>query len=116
MNYQTMTLANREYVLVPKKDYLAFDKLHRRHAKAPARETVADAVPALERVRSVIGQHLRTAREQAKLTQGDLAKKLECSQTMVSLAEKGEKHIGAAYIRRVLSACGLPADWRPNAK
>jgi hypothetical protein len=112
MNYQTMTLANREYVLVPKQDFLSLTKGQRVLPDSPANDPLAGAVPAVPFAMKSIGRQLFAARAVAGLTQAALAKKLACSQTMVSLAEKGRKHVGVEYVRRVLRACRLPKDWR----
>lgn len=54
---------------------------------------------------------VRNARRHAGLTQMELAKRLEKSQTFVSHAESGLARIGERYVQAVLEACGLAADW-----
>jgi transcriptional regulator with XRE-family HTH domain len=56
-------------------------------------------------------KRVRAARKQAGLTQVGLAKRLQCSQAFVSLAETGAALIGEDYVRRVLTACGLAPEW-----
>ncbi len=46
-------------------------------------------------------------RQDAGLTQAELAKRLGRSQAVVSLAESGGTRIGERYARRVMVACGL---------
>ena len=38
-------------------------------------------------------QHLRRARERANLTQGELARRLGCTQSFVSKCERGERRV-----------------------
>ena len=61
-----------------------------------------------------LGKNLRKARQQAGLTQVELAKKLKLSQPFVAQAENGTSRIGEKYVLSVLKACGLPRDWRPR--
>ncbi len=99
---QTIRLGGAEYVIVPKADYL---KLSER-AGIPA-----GSVDALEHARLSLSASLKKARESAKLTQEGLAERLSVSQTMVSGAEGGRVKVSERYVRNVLAACGLPADW-----
>lgn len=83
----------------------------------PMTNPLADAVDAHAFLRQTLGRDLRAAREHAKLTQAELAEKLGKSQTMISQAESGEARISERYVRTVLKACKLPADWTgPKAK
>ncbi|HVW23971.1 MAG TPA: helix-turn-helix transcriptional regulator [Polyangiaceae bacterium] len=50
-------------------------------------------------------------REHAKLTQAELAERMEKSQTRISQAESGTARISERYVKAVLSACGLPENW-----
>lgn len=63
--------------------------------KAPAKVD-AGAVSAVEAGRKVLGESLRKARETARLTQVELASRLNKSQTMVNGAESGRVRVGAA--------------------
>jgi len=54
-----------------------------------------------------LARRVREARRAAGLTQVQLAKRLERSQTVVSHAENGVSRIGDRYVRAVLVACGL---------
>ena len=56
---------------------------------------------------------LRAARRKAGLTQAQLAERLDRSQALVSLAERGALRTGTPYLHAVLEACGLPVDWEP---
>ena len=69
------------------------------------------SVDALEYTLRSIASDLRKAREEASLTQTELAKKLKVSQPMVSGAESGRVRVSERYVRNVLKACGLPEDW-----
>ena len=60
-----------------------------------------------------IGSDLRKARESARLTQSQLAKRIKRSQALVARAELGNIATSGAYVAKVLSACGLPPDWKP---
>ncbi|HEY5377115.1 MAG TPA: helix-turn-helix transcriptional regulator [Polyangiaceae bacterium] len=100
----TLNVRGVEYVVIPKADYL------RMQGGAAPR---AGSVDAHAFVRQTLGGELRAAREHAKLTQAELAEKLGKSQTMISQAESGEARISERYVRTVLKACKLPADWTP---
>jgi ribosome-binding protein aMBF1 (putative translation factor) len=103
----TLTIRGVEYVVIPKVEYL------RVHDRALA-DGAVDAHPF---VRNSIAEDLRAARKHAKLTQADLAKKMGKSQTLVSQAEAGIARVSERYVRAVLKACRLPADWSgPKAK
>jgi ribosome-binding protein aMBF1 (putative translation factor) len=97
----TLTVRGVEYVVIPKAEYLRMQD-----AKVPA-----GAVEAHAFVRGSIASDLRAAREAAGLTQVELAEKLGKSQTMVSQAESGAARVSERYVRTVLKACRLPADW-----
>ena len=58
----------------------------------------------------VLARRVRQAREDAGLTQIELARRLGRSQTVVSLAETGGTRIGERYVRAVLVACGLVVE------
>lgn len=97
----TLVVGGVEYVIIPKADYFRLAD-----ARAPSNTVDARAF-----VRQSIAVDLRAAREQAGLTQAELAKKMRKSQTMVSQAESGTARISERYVRAVLNACGLPLDW-----
>lgn len=97
----TLTVQGVEYVVIPKAEYLRMQD-----ARAPE-----GAVDAHAFVRTSIGADLRAAREEAGLTQAELASKMGKSQTMVSQAESGTARVSERYVRTVLKACRLPADW-----
>jgi DNA-binding XRE family transcriptional regulator len=97
----TLNVRGVEYVVIPKVEYLRLQG-----STIPAGSVEAHAF-----VRQTLGGELRAAREHAKLTQAELAEKMGKSQTMVSQAESGEARISERYVRAVLKACKLPADW-----
>jgi ribosome-binding protein aMBF1 (putative translation factor) len=96
----TLVVDGVEYVVIPKADYLRTQD-----------EPTSRVVDAHAFVRGSIATDVRAAREHAGLTQAELAKKMDKSQTMVSQAESGTARISERYVRAVLKACGLPADW-----
>ena len=103
----TLTIRGVEYVVIPKAEYL------RVQDSAQSKGTV----DAHAFVRESIAADLRAAREHAKLTQADLANRMGKSQTLVSQAEAGIARVSERYVRAVLKACRLPADWSgPKAK
>jgi transcriptional regulator with XRE-family HTH domain len=55
----------------------------------------------------VLARRVRQAREDAGLTQAELARRLGRSQAVVSLAETGGTRIGARYVRAVMVVCGM---------
>lgn len=59
------------------------------------------------------GAYLQAARKAAGLTQAQLARVMEKSQALVSLAERGRTWTGEPYRLEVLRACRLPEDWHP---
>jgi ribosome-binding protein aMBF1 (putative translation factor) len=97
----TLVVDGVEYVVIPKAEYL------RTHGKPSA----SDRVDAHAFVRGSIADDLRAAREHARLTQAELARRMGKSQTLVSQAESGTARVSERYVRAVLEACGLPADW-----
>ena len=99
---QTIKLGRNEYVILPKGEYLRLRDI----AGAPT-----GSVDAIEYARASIGTTLKAAREQAGLTQAELAKALNKSQPMVSGAESGSISVSARYVATVLKACHLPEDW-----
>lgn len=101
---QTLTLGGTEYVILPRSEY-------ERLTEQAGGDT--NAVDAATFGRETLGRNLRQARESAGLTQEELAARLRKSQPMVSGAESGRVKVGAAYVKAVLRACGLPNDWAP---
>lgn len=99
---QTIRLGDKEYVVVPKDEYLKL----RQQAGVPA-----GSVDAHSYIRASLGGSLRKAREHANLTQAELAARMKVSQPMVSGAESGRVKVSERYVQNVLKACGLPADW-----
>lgn len=98
----TLTVRGVEYVVIPKAQYLRM-----------LRTTIpAGTVDAHEYARQSIARDLRAARKHAGLTQGELARRMGKSQTMVSQAESGSARVSERYVRAVLKACGLPEDWK----
>jgi ribosome-binding protein aMBF1 (putative translation factor) len=98
----TLTVAGVEYVVIPRAEYLRLlDK-----------QVPMGAVDARTFVRQSIGADLRAAREAAGLTQAQLARRMRKSQPLISQAESGTARVSERYVRAVLTACGLPADWR----
>jgi transcriptional regulator with XRE-family HTH domain len=57
-----------------------------------------------------LARRVRQVRQNAGLTQAELAKRLGRSQTVVSLAESGGTRIGDRYVRAVMVACGVLAE------
>jgi len=100
----TLQMNGQEFVVLPRAEY---DRLVS-GAGAPANA-------ALDYTLAALGRDLKAAREHAGLTQTELAKKLKKSQAAVSGAEAGKIRVSAAYVAKVLKACGLPADWKAPA-
>ena len=100
MNPVIITLHGEEFVLIPKGEY---DHLR----GVPDGST--EAVPYAMRS---IGASLRKAREVAGITQAELARRMNRSQSFVSEAESGSSRVGERYVKAVLKACGLPEDWQ----
>jgi ribosome-binding protein aMBF1 (putative translation factor) len=101
---QMVVLGGKEYVILPKADYLRLNKS--RSAVRPG-----GGVDALAHADATIGANLKRAREAAALTQEQLAERLGKSQAMVSGAESGRVRVSARYVASVVKACGLPEGW-----
>ena len=99
-----MSKPAREYVVLPKDEYEALAK-----AKRP---TTVDAVAY---GRAALARDILAARKAAKLTQAELAKRMNVSQSMVSQAEKNKTAVGERYVVALLKACGLPDNWSAQA-
>ena len=96
----TLTIDGRRYVAVPEDEYRRF----RGQVPSAQEDGIAWA-------RANVGASLRRARDEARLTQAELAQRLRKSQTLVSRAESGEVSVSERYVAAVLRACGLPKDW-----
>lgn len=93
-----ITIHNEEFVLLPRAEY---DRL------LGVPEGSVDAVAFGTRV---IADDLRKMRENAGLTQVELAKRLKKSQAFVSGAENGSSRVGERYVKAVMAACGVKED------
>ena len=98
----TLTIDGREYIAIPADRYRA--------------ERAGATEDGVAWARAELGKTLRSARETAGLTQSGLAKRLKRSQSMVARAESGDLRISERYVKAVLKACRLPADWTPPAE
>jgi addiction module HigA family antidote len=78
------------------------------------RRVPSGSVEALPYLRASLGRSMKKARESAGLSQSELARKIRKSQPMVSSVEAGRISANERYVRLVLKACGLPADWGGN--
>ena len=101
MNATSIVLEGKEYVILPKREYL----------RLAGTGPVGDARSA---IRAALAERLRAARERAGVSQQELAERLGVSQPMVSGAESGRVRVSERYARAVLKACGLPRDWAPR--
>jgi DNA-binding XRE family transcriptional regulator len=57
---------------------------------------------------------VRAARQEAQITQQDLAQRLDVSVPTVSARERGEYKVYVETWLAILAACGLKADWTPD--
>jgi len=102
------------FTIIPEADY--FELLRQVHAEVSLPASVmdeSDLVDADDFVAVNLGRDLRAARMAAGLTQGQLARRMRKSQSLVSAAERGAIEVGVHYVERVLKACRLPANWKP---
>jgi DNA-binding XRE family transcriptional regulator len=97
----TLIVEGVEYIVIPKAEYLRMQDV----------QPTSGSVDARTFVRRSIAVDLRAAREHARLTQAELAKRMGKSQTLVSQAESGTARISERYVHAVLATCGLPANW-----
>lgn len=91
-----LTIRGVEYVVIPKAEYL----------RVQDSSLPEGAVDAHAFVRASIAGDLRVAREHAKLTQANLAKRMGKSQTLVSQAEAGIARVSERYVRAVYRGVG----------
>lgn len=101
----TLTIDGKDYVAIPASEY----------RRLMAHKPVTEAQDGIAWARATLGENLKRAREHAGLTQGALAKRLKRSQTMVARAESGDMRVSERYVKGVLKACRLPADWTPES-
>ena len=76
-------------------------------------------VEALPFIQGALGRNLRAAREQARLTETELAKILDVDATVIRQCESGKAAASESFVARVLKACGLPPGWsapRPTTR
>jgi len=106
MSVQVIEIEGVEYALLPRAE---FERL-----TAAAKESGEQLTDAQEYTRRLIAHDLRRARAAAGLTQAELAERIGRSRSMVAGAEGGHQRVGERYVARVLKACGLPKDWRPD--
>jgi hypothetical protein len=104
-----MTIADRAFVAVPVE---VLQNLLRAPRSVPSKEVPPGSVEALAFAGEAIARHLKAARRTAGLTQGEIAARMGISQTRVSLGERGAVPVSTVFVKRWLSACGLPEDWR----
>lgn len=97
----TMKIDGAEYIALPVAEY------RRLRGESPSAQEDGVAW-----ARTTLGQTLRRAREEAGLSQSAVAKRLKRSQTLVARAELGEIRVSERYVKAILKACRLPADWR----
>jgi len=100
-----VNLDGKEYAVLPRSDY---ERL--------LRVLPEETVNALEYMDKSLGKNLRAARQEAGLTQVQLAKKLKKSQALVASAEGGRIRVSERYVLAVLKACDLPDDWKALRK
>lgn len=103
-----MTIDGQRYVALPEVEYLKL--------VPDAKKREDGTVDALAFIQDAIAADLRAAREHAGLTQAELAKKMGKSQPMIARAEAGQTRVGEKYLHAVLTACGLPKDWKPRKR
>jgi ribosome-binding protein aMBF1 (putative translation factor) len=94
-------------VILPKAEYLQLQRSAGAHP---------DAVDAMAYASGSLAQTLTAARQQAGLTQAELAKRLGKSEPLISGTENGSVSISERYVSAVLKACGLPSDWKGPAR
>jgi ribosome-binding protein aMBF1 (putative translation factor) len=105
--YPELHIAGGDYVVVPRAEYMRL---------VASAVTASDGVSVSEAKAMALremGRRVRLARQHVGLTQADLAKKLGCTQAMVSRAESGTVSVSSRFLDRVHRACKLAADWLP---
>lgn|GEM_PF-2447965 len=61
-------------------------------------------------VRKALGEAIKEAREQAKLTQAQVAARLEWPQNRISQIERGGRNVEVSELVEIAWAIGCPAD------
>lgn len=62
----------------------------------------------LRRERAVMQRLLRDVRQEAELSQQEVAERLEVPQSFVSKYESGERRLDILELRRICAACNVP--------
>lgn len=65
---------------------------------------------AKKEINIVVGEQVKVAREQAKLTQEQLAERIDVSPQYISDLERGVVGISLATLKRLCISLGIPAD------
>lgn len=118
MSPTVLEIHGERFAIIPEADYLNLLKRLAGDEEAPlpaslfSEDELEDEEKAFT---ELLGQRLRAARNAARLTQAQLAKKLRKSQALVSAAERGTTEVGTRYMELVLKACKLPSNWKPPA-
>ncbi len=107
-----MTIAERPFVAVPVDVLLGLIK---GVATRPSETLPAGSVEATTFAQARIASNLKASRLVAGLTQAEMAGRMGLSQTRISLAERGTVPVSTAFVKRWLSACGLPEDWKARS-
>lgn len=71
----------------------------------PVEAVVSGRVPAHPKADLDLADQLKTLRKNAGLTQAELAERLGCRQSLVSMAENGRTYVSGNYLDRVRTAC-----------
>jgi hypothetical protein len=109
-----MRIEGRSYIAVPVEVLQSL--LARAAAVSGSGGPPPGSVEAGSYMRNLIASDLRAARAAAGLTQGQLATRMQLSQTRVDLAEGAARRVSLAFVKRWLAACGLPEDWKPQSE
>jgi HTH-type transcriptional regulator/antitoxin HipB len=81
----------------------------------PVEAVVTGRVPAQPKASLELAATLKTLRKAAGLTQAELAQRLGCRQSLISMAENGRTCVSGNYLDRVEAACALPVPRKPAA-
>jgi ribosome-binding protein aMBF1 (putative translation factor) len=93
------------YTLEEAMEYWHPDPIEREEAKKDAAKGAAQII---KRFNMSTARKIKKARENANLTQAQLAKKLKTQPSAISRIESGEQNISTEYLIKVLEATGTP--------
>ncbi len=73
----------------------------------PVEAVLTGRIPAQPKASLGLAARLKALRKKARLTQQELAERLGCRQSLVSMAENGRTYVSENFLERVTAACAM---------